>query len=129
MSKFSGRLVLVMGFVFLLSLPLMAGEGKSCSMEGAHDKCPVKHAKVVSTEDVEITGKLLCRHCNLAETDSCEKVFVSSDDERFMLCPEGDVKAAEAISEHGEATMVVKGKMMKLEDGGSVLRIISAEKS
>lgn len=128
MSKASVRLVLVMGFILLLSLPLVAGEGKSCGMD-SHDACPLEHAKVVSTEDVEITGKLLCRHCNLKETDSCEKVFVSNDDERFMLCPEGDVKAAEAISEHGEATMVVKGKMMKLEDGGSVLRITSAEKS
>lgn len=129
MSKSSVRLVLVMGFILLLSLPMTAGEGKSCGMEGAHDKCPVKHAKVVSTEDVEITGKLLCRHCNLKEADSCEKVFVSESDERFALCPEGDVKAAESISEHGEATMVVKGKIMKLEDGGSVLRITSASKS
>ncbi len=127
MSKRPFHLMLIVCFIALLSLPALADE--SCSMEGSHDECPLKHAKVVSTEEVELTGQLLCRHCNLKETDSCEKVFVSASDERFALCPAGDIKAAEAISEHGEATMVVKGSVMKLEDGSSVLRITSAGKS
>lgn len=131
MLKRSIRIAMVTGFVLLLSMPGMAGD-KACGMgddAAAHGKCPLEHAKVVSTEDVEITGKLLCRHCNLKETDSCEKVFVSESDERYALCPAGDVAAAESISEHGEASMVVKGKVMKLEDGSSVLRIASAAKS
>ncbi len=131
MSKFSIRTVTIAAFVLLLSIPALAGE-KSCAMkEGAeaHGKCPLEHAKVVSSQEVEITGKLLCRHCNLKETDSCEKVFVSETDERYALCPEGDLAAAESLSEHGEASMTVKGKVMKLEDGSSVLRIVSAEKS
>ena len=126
MSTKSMRFMLVIAIVALFSMPVLAGEG--CDMDEKHGKCPVEHAKVTSKEDVTLTGQLACRHCNLHETDSCEKVFIT-EDARYQLCPEGDVKAAEAISEHGEATILVKGTVMNLEDGGKVLRISTAEKS
>lgn len=137
MSTRSIRFAFVLALVAMMALPVFAGE-KGCSMKGddhahaadhAHGDCPMKHAEAVSREEVELTGQLLCRHCNLHETDSCEKVFVSEDETRYALCPEGDIQAAESISEHGEATIVVKGMLMTLEDGTSILRIASAEHS
>lgn len=124
MLKQSIRLVLVVAILSIATMPLMAGEG--CSTEKKHGSCPVEGAKTVSTEEVELTGKLLCRHCNLHEQDSCEKVFVSDADERYVLCPAGEVKAAEKIAEHGEATLVVEGTVITLADGTRVLRISSA---
>ena len=128
MSKKWIHLMLILGVAVLFSLPATAEES-ACGVDRSHDECPMKHAKIVSTEEIELTGKLLCRHCNLHETESCEKVFVSESDQRYALCPSGDVKAAESISEHGEATMTVSGSVMKLEDGSSVLRIRSAGRS
>ncbi|MBW3671678.1 MAG: hypothetical protein KY432_08410 [Acidobacteria bacterium] len=128
MSKKWIHLMSILGVAVLLSLPA-AAEQSACGVERSHDECPMKHAKVVSTEEVELEGKLLCRHCNLQETNSCEKVFLSESNERYALCPSGDVKAAESISEHGEATLTVTGFVMKLEDGSSVLRIRTADRS
>lgn len=128
MSKQWIHLMLILGVAVLFSLPAAAGES-ACGLERSHSGCPTEHARVVSTEEVELTGKLLCRHCNLHETESCEKVFLSESDERYALCPSGDVKGAESISEHGEATLTVSGSVMKLEDGSSVLRIRSAGRS
>ncbi|MDX1582547.1 MAG: hypothetical protein R3338_03015 [Thermoanaerobaculia bacterium] len=130
MSTRSIRFLFAFMIIALFSLPAFAG-GKHCANKKAsHKDCPMKnHAAVVSSEDVTLTGQLLCRHCNLHETDACEKVFVSEDDTRYPLCPEGDIDAAQSISEHGEATIVVKGKVMELEDGSSILRIETAEKS
>lgn len=127
MSKKWIHLMLILGVAVLFSLPATAES--ACGVERSHNECPIKHAKVVSTEEAELTGKLLCRHCNLHETESCEKVFVSESNDRYALCPSGDVKAAESISEHGEARLTVSGSVVKLENGSSVLRIRSAGRS
>ncbi|HEY0590851.1 MAG TPA: hypothetical protein VGF40_03715, partial [Thermoanaerobaculia bacterium] len=102
------------------------GAEHSCSMT-EHENCPLKGKKVAETTDVTLSGKLLCRRCNLKETETCEKVFVSGET-RHAVCLGGELKQAEAASEHGEATLEVTGELVKAEDGSSMLRILSAKK-
>lgn len=101
------------------------GDGHTCSMT-EHENCPLKGKKIAETTDVALTGKLLCRKCNLNETKTCEKVFVSGET-RYAVCLGGELKQAEAASEHGEATLEVKGSLVKAEDGSSMLRILEAK--
>ena len=102
------------------------GEGHTCSMT-EHENCPLKGKKIAETTDVALSGKLLCRKCNLNETKTCEKVFVSGET-RYAVCLGGELKQAEAASEHGEATLDIKGELVKAEDGSSMLRILEAKK-
>ncbi len=102
------------------------GDGHTCSMT-EHENCPLKGKKIAGTTDVTLEGKLLCRKCNLKETETCEKVFVSGAT-RYALCLGGAIEQAEGVSEHGEATLEVTGELVKAEDGSSMLRIVSAKK-
>lgn len=96
------------------------GEGHSCSKEAhagaekshdCHQRCD--HAEsLADAQKVELTGKLLCRHCNLHETSTCEKVFVTESDDRFSLCPHSDLESLQELSDHGAATLVVSGVVM-----------------
>ncbi|MBW3565164.1 MAG: hypothetical protein KY459_10605 [Acidobacteria bacterium] len=97
-----------------------AAHEKGAHHEGAHS---CDHAE---TKSVTLEGELLCRHCNLHETDFCEKVFVSSAGERFPLCPESDMAALEKVAAHGEATIEVDGSLMTHSDGGRMLRVETA---
>ena len=117
----------------------IAGEGKSCDpSKEAHkagekaretSSCPMKDKKVSETKTVSLEGKLLCRKCNLKQTKSCEKVFQPAGSEALMaICPSSDVAAAEAVSEHGEAIIVIGGTMVEGEDGTRMIRIDSAKK-
>ena len=87
----------------------------------------MKGHEVAESKEVTVEGKLLCRHCNLKETEKCEKVFVSASNARYAVCPKSDLKAAEGVSKHGQATIVVTGKLMKAKDGLEVLQIQSAK--
>lgn len=104
------------------------GEGHTCSMT-EHANCPLKGKKIAETTKVELAGKLLCRKCNLHQTESCEKVFQPAGAETlYAVCLGGELKAAEAASEHGEATLEIAGELVKAEDGASMLRILSVKK-
>jgi hypothetical protein len=105
------------------------GEGHTCSMT-EHANCPLKGKKIAETTKVSLTGKLLCRHCNLHQTETCEKVFQPAGDEKTLhaVCLGGEIKQAESASEHGEATLEITGELVKAEDGSSMLRILSAKK-
>ena len=104
------------------------GEGHDCSMT-EHASCPLKGKKVVETTDVTLTGKLLCRKCNLKQTETCEKVFQPAGSETLhAVCLGGEIEKAESASEHGEATLEITGKMLKAEDGSSKLRSLSVKK-
>jgi hypothetical protein len=104
------------------------GEGHDCSMT-EHEACPLKGKKVVETTDVTLTGTLLCRHCDLKQTESCEKVFQQAETETlYALCIGGEVEQAKSASEDGKATLEITGKLVKAEDGSSMLRILSAKK-
>ncbi len=105
-------------------------DGKSCATAHAASKeCPMKGNETAKSE-VEMTGKVVCMHCNLKKESECRKVFQSSKDETLVnICPETDMKAIEAISEHGEALLVVKGEMCKAKDGSAMLKIASAQKA
>jgi hypothetical protein len=104
------------------------GDGHSCSMT-EHENCPLKGKKIAEKSDVTLTGKLLCRHCNLKQQETCEKVFQPAGSETlYAVCLGGELKAAEAASEHGEATLDVTGELVKAEDGSSMLRIATVKK-
>lgn len=98
----------------------------------AHDHgaaCPMKEKKIASKNDVEMTGKLLCMHCNLHKEDKCRKVFQAADNSEklYDICPSTEVDL-EKVSEEGSATVIIKGKLVKAEDGTEMLKIESANK-
>ncbi len=102
-------------------------EGHACSMT-EHANCPLKGKKIAETTSVELTGKLLCRKCNLKQTETCEKVFQPSGSETLLaVCLGGELKKAESVSEHGEATLEIGGELVKAEDGSSMLRILNVK--
>lgn len=114
-----------------------SGESDSCHGEehadstkahGAGSACPMKGKTIAETTEVTLEGKLLCRRCNLHETESCEKVFQTTGSETLLpLCPASELADAEKLSEHGEALIVVTGKRMTASDGTVMLRIASAK--
>jgi hypothetical protein len=112
---------IVLCLVLVLSVgTLIAGEhGKHGEDKGKHEgkSCDMsKH----EARAVEMTGKLLCKHCNLHQTEECEKVFQPAGDEKtlYAICEnsKGDL---EALSEEGTATLKVKGKLVKCGKDGS----------
>ena len=108
----------------------VANERKAEARSAANEKpasCPMADQKVVEAKKVTLEGKLLCRHCNLHETSTCEKVFQTAE-KLLALCPAGDLKSAEAVAEYGAAVIVVSGTLVKSEDGTELLRISSAKK-
>ena len=129
-------------FTILLSAAAFSFAGEGCDhakaatqTAGAHEcnhdgssepGCPMKGHELAETKEVTVEGKLLCRHCNLKETEKCEKVFVTADNARYAVCPKSDMKAAESVSKHGQADIVVTGKVMKAKDGLEVLEIKTA---
>lgn len=104
------KLILVV-FLALSVTALFAGEhGKNCKM---------KDASLSEAKSVDMTGKLLCKHCNLHLQENCEKVFQPSNDEAklYPICEasKGDL---EAMSDEGKAIVHVKGKIVKCEKDG-----------
>lgn len=134
------RKLAVLSFVLLI----VAAPGFAAGCEGvAHDgdhkagcamaegkSCPMKGKKVVESSDVEMTGKVVCMHCDLHKEESCRKVFQSSKDEAVIdLCPMTDMKAVEAVSDHGKALLLVTGKLVKAEDGSMTIEIKNVKKA
>lgn len=122
----------VLLFVLLLAAVPALGEGCEGENHGSDHAaaCPMKGKKVAESKDVEMTGKVICMHCNLHKEDSCRKVFQSNKDEALInLCPMSDMKAVEAVSDHGEALLVVTGKLVKADDGTLTLEIKTAAKA
>ena len=124
----------------MLALPLAAGDGKSCHMkkhgehataageQGKHGKsCNVTAAEGTA---VEMDGTLLCRKCDLKQTEECEKVFQpASDTAKLVAICHGSKVDVEKLSEHGGAKLHVKGKMVKCgTDGKEELYIETASK-
>ncbi len=123
------KLLIALCMGALLAAPAFAD---SCSMEkdGEHADCPMNGHEAVETTAVEMTGKVLCMHCNLHKEDSCRKVFQEEGKDTLVdLCPKSDMKAIEAVSEHGDAILVVKGSLAKSEDGKTALVVESVEKA
>lgn len=122
----------VLLFVLLLAAVPAFGEGcEGKGSEGDHAAaCPMKGKKVAGSSEVELTGKVVCMHCNLHKEDSCRKVFQSAKDESLIdLCPMSDMDSVEAVSEHGTALLVVTGKLVKAEDGTAALEIKTVKKA
>ena len=102
----------------------------SCAADAdAKHACAMKDKKVASRTDVELTGKVLCMHCNLHQEDECRKVFQAADEKLYDLCPKSDMKMLESLAEHGDAVLTIKGHVVKAEDGSEILMIQSAAKS
>lgn len=92
--------------------------------------CPMKDKTVAEKTDLEATGKVLCMKCNLQKEASCRKVFQPAGQEAlYSVCPESDMAAIEKLSEHGEATLAVKGTMVKATDGTVAVKIEKVEKA
>jgi hypothetical protein len=88
--------------------------------------CPM--AKSAEGKAVEMTGKLLCKHCNLHQSESCEKVFQPSNDEKtlYAVCDKSKIDV-EKVSEEGTALLHIKGTLVKCaEDGKEELVIDEA---
>lgn len=108
---------LTLVFLFIAA-GVVAGEGHSCKMAGDAAKA------------VDMTGKLLCKHCNLHQQETCEKVFQPSNDEKtlYAVCSHSKVDV-EKVSEEGTATLHIKGKLVKCaEDGKEEIVIDEATK-
>lgn len=111
-------LVLALAFLFL-TVGLFAAEEKTCKM-----------ANESAAKTVEMTGKLLCKHCNLHQQETCEKVFQPADDEKtlYAVCSHSKIDV-EKVSEEGKANLRIKGKLVKCaEDGKEELMIEEATK-
>src|SRR5512141_377057 len=109
----------------LMAVFAYAGDGKTCAMG---DKAA--HKMEADGKAVEMTGKLLCKHCNLHQSETCEKVFQPSSDEKtlYAVCSHSKVDV-EKVSEEGAATLRIKGKLVNCaEDGKEELMIEEATK-
>lgn len=106
-----------------------SGDAKGACPMGDHGKsCPMKDKKVASSSDVEMTGTVVCAHCDLHKEKSCRKVFQSSTDKAvYDICPGSDMKSVEAAGD--KALIQVSGKVVKAEDGTQVIEIKSAKKA
>lgn len=126
------KLTISLCALLLVALPAFsAGACDSKKHEGDHAAaCPMKGKKITESSDVEMTGKVVCMHCDLHKEESCRKVFQSSKDEAVIdLCPMTDMKAIEAVSDHGKALLVVTGKLVKAEDGSMTIEIKEVKKA
>ena len=108
----------------------------SCPMHGtekadAEKACPMKDKTAAETTDLDTTGKVLCMKCNLGKEKECRKVFQPAADTAalYSVCPMSDMAAIEKLSEHGEATLAVKGEMVKATDGTVTVKIEKVEKA
>lgn len=134
------RKLTILSFVFLVFCApsfaagcegaAQAGDHKAGCPMGDHDKaCPMKGKKVAESSEVEMTGKLVCMHCDLHKEDSCRKVFQSSKDQAIIdICPMSDKKVLDAAGED-KSPVTVTGKLVKAEDGSMAIEIKSIKKA
>lgn len=109
--------------------------GHACNHDAtkadAEMACPMKDKTAAETTDLDATGKVVCMKCNLGKEKDCRKVFQPAADTAalYSVCPMSDMAAIEKLSEHGEATLAVKGKMVKATDGTVTVKIEKVEKA
>lgn len=111
-------------------LSLLLATGAVFAGEEHGKGCKMGDKTATAGKSVEMTGKLLCRHCNLHETETCEKVFQPASDTKtlYKVCSSSKVDV-EKVSEEGTATLLIKGKLVKCaEDGKEELMIDEAVK-
>ena len=104
----------------LVVAPVIAGEHD----HGNGDTCPASGKTIVDKAEVEMTGEVLCLHCDLDEADSCHKIFMAAGDDetRYELCPNAEVDIS---TMHGPITVV--GQKVTAEDGSTMLRVESVK--
>jgi len=115
--------VVILAFA-LVATPVLADCGEH---HGDHaSACPMKDKEVVETTDVEMSGEVLCMHCDLHKADSCHKVFVANSDEEtlYEICPDSDVDITEM-----QGSIALSGKLRKADDGTVMLHVASAKKA
>jgi hypothetical protein len=101
-----------------------------CAMADHGKSCPMKGKKVVESSEVELTGNVVCMHCDLQKEDSCRKVFQTASDKSIIdICPMSDMKAVDAAGDGAKSAIVVSGKLVKAEDGAKTIEIKSAKKA
>lgn len=98
----------------------------SADKPAAGHKCEGKE----KAEEVILTGKLLCAHCNLHRSDKCAALFQAEGREgEIPLCSETkDVDKIKSAGDFGKATLEVKGKLCTGKDGKQELMITSFAK-
>lgn len=130
---------LILIVVCALALAFPAAAGADCGKHhgsgdhaehaghaGHGKECPMKDKKITETSEVSLSGSLLCKHCDLHQAESCQKVFQASDEAKtvYELCPGSEID----LEELEGAEIVVSGKLMKAGDGATMLMIEKAEK-
>ncbi len=129
------KLTILLCALLLAALPSFAEACDSETHAGDHagdhaSACPMKGKKVAESSEVEMTGKVVCMHCDLHKEESCRKVFQSAKDQSIAdICPMSDMKSVESVSEDGKALLLVTGKLVKAEDGSMTIEIKSAKKA
>ncbi len=118
----------VIALVAIFAFAALAAYAAEQKPSDSKPTCPM--AKSAEGRAVEMTGKLLCKHCNLHQSETCEKVFQPSDDEKtlYAVCDRSKVDV-EKVSEEGMAVLHIKGMLVKCaEDGKEELVINEATK-
>lgn len=126
---------LVIAVICVLAATFVFAEehGKSCGMKDKKaDATPAKACDMKGKQEakaVELTGKVLCKHCDLKQSDSCEKVFQPSNDEKtlYKICDSSKVDVEKLGEDKG--VYKVKGTLSKCaKDGQTELMITEATK-
>lgn len=101
------KLVVVM--VFLMSVGvLVAGGGEACK------------AKKSAVKNIELTGKLVCRDGGSGQ--DCARVFrvANAENTQYAVCDKSKADL-NALSENGNATLRVSGKLVKCSEGEELM--------
>jgi hypothetical protein len=102
-------------FVLLFAVaPLFAHDSKTCTMK---DKKAAGAKSSDEGKSVDLTGKVLCNHCDLHKTKSCENVFQSSDQKVTYRVCEGSSANIDELKESKE-TYRVKGTLIHCAKDG-----------
>ena len=90
-------------------------EHSAKSGEKHGDSCNMKAA---DAKTVELTGKILCKHCDLKQSDKCAKVFQTASDQKiYDICKGSKVDVAK-LGE-SKSSLKVTGKLVKCGETGA----------
>lgn len=89
-----------------------------CSKEKG-SVCALNYKQVVKEEEKTITGKIVCKKCDLNISEKCQKVLYSSDNKIYELC-NCSQKNKEIEKIEGKE-LEIKGKVCQLKDGSFLI--------
>jgi hypothetical protein len=103
--------------------PAMAEGGHACphmaQMKAEAAKgCMLTPAQLATASEVTVTGKVMCAHCDLHQTETCKSVFQSSTAANtvYTVCTDGLGEALTKVTKHGEVEAQVHGRVVTAGD-------------